>query len=143
MPIRYAVDPGRPLVRSTYSGRITPSELSAHALELEARGLLGVPHLIDGRQASVALSAEDTHALGRLMADLRRHRVPGPVAFVPGDDLSYRTADAYQDAGAGQNPRFAIFAEIESAEAWLGLVADRPGRGPAPDMAGPFRAAQS
>jgi hypothetical protein len=121
VPISFLVDPHFQLVRTTYLGLITLVDVVTYARSLVDRGLLKSAHLIDARHATLGFSPEDTKILAELMKTLRAKHGSGPVAFVIGDAPSYYTAGAYQDLGAGGNPRFAVFEDVAAAEMWLEL----------------------
>jgi hypothetical protein len=121
VPISFLVDPLSHLVRTTYLGLITMVDLAAYARTLAERDLLKRAQLIDARQATLAVSPEDIRILSELMATLRERHGRAPVAFVPGDEPSYRVAETYENLGAGANPRFATFADMAAAETWLAI----------------------
>jgi hypothetical protein len=120
MPIRFLVDPHSQLLRTTYLGLITTVELARYVWALAERDLLKHAQLIDARQATLALAPEDIRMFAELMTTLRERYGRAPVAFVPGNEVSYRVAETYEDLGAGAN-RFATFPDLASAEAWLAI----------------------
>jgi hypothetical protein len=121
MPITFLIDPHSALVRTTYVGLVTLADLSTYVRLLAERDLLKRAQLIDARQAMVALSPEDIRIIAELMTTLRERHGRAPVAFVPGNEVSYRVAETYADLGAGANPRFATFTDVAAAETWLAI----------------------
>jgi hypothetical protein len=134
MPISYVVDPDARLVRTTCLGCVTLLDVAVYARALDDGKLLTYGQLIDAREATLALSRQDIRILGRLMAALAARHGRAPVAFVPGDEVSYRVARLYQRGGAGANTRFAILTDMVAAEIWLAIEAlatamrEKPGR---------------
>ena len=119
MPIRFLVQPGDHIVRVTYTGTITLMDLSRHVQRLVHSNLLDRPRLVDSRNATFRLTGEDIRIFSSLMSTLRDRYGRAPVAFVPGDDSWYSAAEVYRDLGAGGNPRFASFPDMEAAQTWL------------------------
>jgi len=125
MPISFSVHPEHRLVRASFVGPIHLLALAMYARSLADRELLTFGQLIDGRQGTLAMSPEDTRILAKLMATLHARHGRAPIAFVPGDEVSYYVAANYKDLGAGMNPRFAVFPDLAAAELWLGFEAQR------------------
>jgi non-ribosomal peptide synthetase component F len=121
MAITFVLDPHRPLVRTTYTGRITFREVVAYAHELVHQKLLATPQLIDARRATLTLSEEETRQISDLLASLRQRHGRAPVAFVAGNAASYGVAAGYGDLGAGGIPAFSIFEDVEAADVWITL----------------------
>jgi hypothetical protein len=121
MAIVFRLDAQRHLVRTTYTGAITLTELVGYARALAAQGLVAVPQLIDARRAVLTVSPAETRELSDLMASLRAGRGPAQVAFVAGDADSYYIAESYAELGAGENPGYRIFDDVGAAELWIRL----------------------
>ena len=119
MPIRFLVEPGDRIVRVTYTGIITLMELSRHVQRLVDANLLDRPKLVGSRNATFRLTGEDIRIFTSLMSTLHARYGRAPVAFVPGDDSWHSAAEVYRDLGAGGNPRFASFPDMEAAQTWL------------------------
>ena len=119
MPIELAVDPVHRIVRATYTGPIFLPELTSHVRTLVVMQLLTLPQLIDGRRAVLALSEPEINEFSGLMGTLRQVYGRAPVAFVAGDQISEWVAEHYADAGAGDNPVFRLFDDLEAAERWI------------------------
>ena len=125
MPISFLVDQRSHVVHTTIVGAVGLVDLSLYVRSLAERDLLSFRQLIDGRQGTLLLSPEDTVIFAELMAALRAKHGRAAVAFVPGDELSHRVADQYRELGAGMNPRFATFTDIDAAESWLAMEVTR------------------
>jgi hypothetical protein len=119
MPIHFLVQPGDHIVRVTYAGIITLTDLSRHVQRLVHAKLLHRPRLVDSRNATFRLTGEDIRIFSSLMSTLHARFGCAPVAFVPGDESWYSAAEVYRDLGAGGNPRFASFPDMEAAQTWL------------------------
>ena len=126
MPITFVVESRGPLVRTTYSGRVTFRDVMEYVDQLIDRNLLVIPQLIDARAATLALSEEETRQVSDRLASLRLQYGRAPVAFVAGNAVSYTVAANYGDRGAGGIPTFSIFAEVEAAEVWIALSRPHP-----------------
>jgi hypothetical protein len=121
MAILFRLDPRRHLVRTTFTGAVTLTELMGYARALAAQELVAVPRLIDARRAVLAVSQAETRELAELMASLREGQGPTGVAFVAGNAASYYIAENYAELGAGENPGYRIFDDVSAAEMWLTL----------------------
>jgi hypothetical protein len=124
MPIEYALDSQRGLVRTRCIGEITLSDMIAYARALVADRFLGYPQLIDGRQATLVLSEGQARELAELMTPLRSTLGKAPVAFVAGNLASHRVGQWYWEAGAGSN-HYEVFEEVAAAEVWLAITGGR------------------
>jgi hypothetical protein len=121
MTIVFHLDSPRHLVRATYTGAITLTELVGYARALAAQELVAVPQLIDARSAVLTLSEAGTREIAELMASLREGHGQAQVAFVAGNADSYYIAESYAELGAGANPGYRIFDDVGAAEMWLTL----------------------
>jgi hypothetical protein len=123
MPINYLLDPHLQVLRTTYTGIITMSDVVGYVRSLATEGLLIHPQLIDGREATVWLTESETRELADLMTSLRAMFGAAPVAFVPGNIASHRVAQRYSEMGAGAT-RLELFDELQDAERWLAISGD-------------------
>jgi hypothetical protein len=121
MAIRFAIDQQAHVVRTTYVGSVTFTDLVTYVKELVLAGVLGYPRLIDGRAATLLLSPDQTRELAQLMASLRTAFGVAPSAFVTGDEASSEVARRYQALGAGANPAYQVFPDLMTAEHWLAV----------------------
>src|SRR4051794_11055277 len=120
MSITYELDPQRGLGRTTCLGEITLSDMVGYARGLVADHFLGYPQLIDGRHATLVLTAAQVRELAELMTPLRSTLGKAPVAFVAGNLASHRVGQWYWEAGAGSN-RYEGFEEGAAAEGWAAV----------------------
>lgn len=121
MSITYVVDPRVHLIRTVYTGFVTLVDLVTYVKTLAAQGVLGHPMLIDARHATLLLTEQDTREFAQVMESLRAMFGKAPVAFVPGNVTSQRTAERYVEMGAGSNP-YQVFEDVATAEGWLAAV---------------------
>jgi hypothetical protein len=119
MPISFSVDQQHECVRTVYTGVITAGQLEQYIASLTALKLLRLPQLIDGRQAVVDLTRDQLEQFSKLLASLRNIHGQAPVAFVAGNEASYRASEQYAELGAGGNPAYRAFPDLRSAETWI------------------------
>ena len=119
MPITFVSDPQLGLIRTTYIGLLDLADLARYVYMLSERDWLERPQLIDGRPGALTMSPRDVRIFAGLMSTLGRRHRSGPIAFVPGNAVNECVASLYEEYGAGDNPDFATFADLGSAEAWL------------------------
>jgi hypothetical protein len=124
MSISYLLDPKLEVIRTTYLGIVTMVDLVGYVRTLATEGLLRLPQLIDGREATVWLTEDETRELAELMTSLRAMFGSAPVAFVPGNLASHRVARRYREMGAGST-RLEVFEEVRAAELWLAISGGR------------------
>jgi len=120
MPIHVLVDHQRQLVLTTCVGMITLAELARHARTLFTGGLLGLPQLVDARDAVFTVSEVEMGEFSGLMGMLRQVYGQAPVAFVGDDPYTLWIVERYAEFGAGGNSSFRVFEDVEEAEEWLG-----------------------
>jgi hypothetical protein len=128
MPISFRVDPHRRLIRTTDVGAITLPELMTYVGQLVEQGLFSHAQLIDGRAATLQLTAEETREFAAQIASLRAVYGQAPVAFVAGNAASYHVAVDYADVGVGSKP-FQVVADVAAAEVWIELSGGEASRG--------------
>ena len=119
MPIEIEDVSDKRLLRATARGNISLHDVLAHLEREQAANALGIPELIDARDATTDMRGRQVR---ELVSHLRKlsHRYPlGPTAFVATDDVVYGMARMYSILCADFDPRFAVFRDTASADAWL------------------------
>jgi hypothetical protein len=120
MPIHYFRDQADNSLITTAEGAVTFEDINAH-LDLEERnGDLNRPELIDARNASTNITAEQVrHLAHRAAAMLSRVRL-GPSALVTNDDVVFGMARMYSVFAEGAGAVVEVFRDIDAATRWLG-----------------------
>ena len=114
--IRFGVDAGG-VVRTTFSGRIGYGQIVQHLHAREQRGVLGLPQVVDAREATMELTTAEVQEFAALVRSLRLRIPVGPTAVVAGGDLAYGIGRMY--SGFDDSEQFAVFRSIAEAEAWI------------------------
>ena len=115
--IRFFVD-ALGVVRTTFSGTVGYTQMVLHLQAREAAGVLGLPQVIDAREAKLELSAAEVKAFAALIREFRERMPMGPTAVVAPADLDYGIARMY--AGFDDSESFAVFRSMGEADGWVG-----------------------
>jgi len=119
MPIRYWIDPDNGWLMTAADGTVTFRDISAH-LDIEQRNNdLGRAELVDARNATTDLSAEDVRRLVQRAADMLRTGRLGPTAIVTTDDVVFGMSRMYAMRAEGVGAEARVFRDVESATRWL------------------------
>jgi hypothetical protein len=119
MSIHYFRDQAHNRLITTADGLQTFEDINAH-LDLEERnGDLNRPELIDARNATTNITAQQVRLLAhRAEGMLSRVRL-GPTALVTNDDLVFGMARMYSVFAESAGAVVEVFRDIEVANRWL------------------------
>lgn len=120
MPTTYEIDHERRRVIARATIELRAEDFTALVSSLALDRCLHYALLIDGRHASLVLTADETRRLVGLVARLRAEHGHARTAFVAGSDLAFGMGRMYMTLAAETDPGFMVYRAIEDAEAWLG-----------------------
>ena len=129
MPIVIEFDAAKKRIRTTATGVISLTDLFAHLDGEEGDQHLGVPELIDAREATTNLTTPELRQLVSRMREYASHTKLGPTALVTRNDVVYGMARMYSILIAEFDARFFVFRSLTEAERWLdagALPLDKP-----------------
>lgn len=129
MPLSYAIDSERRLLRIIAVGEVSPSEDRAlnRAWASDPRYVPGMAILVDNRARAAGAKAAYVKAMA---VASRRHAhlfENTRCALVVSRDVQYGMSRMYELCAEGGPIETAVFRSVEDAEAWLGIL---PGPGP-------------
>ena len=120
MPFTYVVDRAAGIVRATGHGVIRFDDLAAHLEALVAGGVGHLPQLIDARDAEHDLSVSDMRRLVALVGRLRAaHGLRHRTALAVSTPVAFGMARMYGALAETVDPDFAVFHDLDEADAWL------------------------
>jgi hypothetical protein len=120
MSIHYFRDQADNWLITTAEGVVTFEDINAH-LDLEERsGDLNRPELIDARNASTSITAEQVRLLAHRAAGMLSRVRLGPSALVTNDDVVFGMARMYSVFAEGAGAVVEVFRDIDAASRWLG-----------------------
>ena len=120
MPVQWAIDHEKRLVRATVRGALTMADMRAYIREVMAAGGTSYAKLFDASQATTFLATEDLETAGKLIRDLAATNPGpiGPVAVVVGAAELHVQAEFFEDIACVDRP-LRIFRDTASAQEWL------------------------
>jgi hypothetical protein len=119
MSIYYFRDQQNNRLITTAEGVVTFEEINAH-LDLEERnGDLNRPELIDARNASTTITAEQVRHLAHRAAGMLSRMRLGPSALVTNDDVVFGMGRMYSVFAESAGAIVEVFRDIDAANRWL------------------------
>jgi hypothetical protein len=122
MPIEFRFDEELGIIRTSFRGRITDSDLRGYyaALYKEPHYLAGTNELLlSEKMESPQISTSAMFELTRLSRDLAEKTPGRKIAFVPRTKTEYGYVRMYQNLTEGTPWERRIFDTVEEAIAWL------------------------
>ena len=119
MPISYAIDAARQVVRIRLWGEVTREELDANSLRLSSDPQFrpDLPYICDARDLSVPPAIDDVvRAAYRSVFAAGTRR-----AIVAGSDVIYGLARLFAGRSGSVGDGLQIFRDMDEAERWLGV----------------------
>ncbi len=121
MPIDYALDHEKRILRLTTSEPLTMADAEAMLVRQVADGVWGIPILLDARRA--VLSAEEARAhFEQVQKMANQHGPHGPVAVATADGDDIRTLQAYKFRSGQVGLLMQVFRDPGDAERWLAAL---------------------
>ncbi len=132
MPITFAIDQERRLVRSKVEGAIAVNDILAHVEAIRGAQALPFSEIIDANAATAPYPtpAEIWRAAGAVEA-LKLPPPLGPRAVIASHDVIFGLARIFANRVWGNLP-VQVFRNLESAEEWLAKKSKAPNPGPSP-----------
>jgi len=119
MPIHYTIDDVQRRLITRADGVVTFHEINVH-LDIEERNRhLSLSELVDARDATTDLTAEQVRRLVQRAAHMLRTLDLGPTAIVTRSDVLYGMARMYSILAEGVGAAAGVFRDVESAIRWL------------------------
>jgi hypothetical protein len=119
MPILFRVDHPARTVVATATGAIGFDDVDRHLTEEVGSGGLGYHELLDARQATANLTADEIRRLVKRARSLAAEQRLGPTALVVDNDVSYGMGRMYAILSEDFDPEFGVFRDLGQAAAWL------------------------
>jgi hypothetical protein len=117
--IQYFRDEAHNRLITTADGLLTFEDINAH-LDLEERnGDLNRPELIDARNATTNITAQEVRHLAHRAAGMLSRVRLGPTAIVTNNDLVFGMARMYSVFAESAGAVVEVFRDMEAASRWL------------------------
>lgn len=122
MSIHYFRDQARDWLVTTADGLVTLDDINAH-LNLEERNRdLSRPELIDARNATTNITADQVRRLAQRAAEMLSRVRLGPTALVTTNDVVFGMTRMYLVFAERAGAVVEVFRDIDAANAWLARV---------------------
>lgn len=120
MPTTYEIDHERRRVVAHAATDVRAEDFTALVSSLASDHCFHYALLIDGRNATLVMTADEVRRLVGLVARLRAEHGHARTAFVAGNDLAFGMARMYMTLAAETDPGFMVYRSLQEAETWLG-----------------------
>ena len=119
MSLHYFRDQDDNRLITTADGLVTFEEINAHLDVEERNGDLNRPELIDARNATTNLTAQQVRHLAHRAADMLSRVRLGPTAVVTNNDTVFGMARMYSVFAESAGAVVEVFRDIDAASRWL------------------------
>jgi hypothetical protein len=118
MPIDYALDEEKQILRLTTSEPLTIADADAMLARQVADGVWGIAILLDARRAALTTEQARVHFV-QVQKMASQHGPHGPVAVATRDAENIRTLQAYKFRSQQAGLPMQVFRDPDDAERWL------------------------